>query len=587
MKLSTRFAIVLTAVTLIPVTVLGFGSAQVSQTYVGQNMADLQATTADGISIYVDTWLYAELKTLQNQSGSLVIENAELDMLSAFGQLLIRQNPNIDALAVLRNDDTPVIPMFSNDETRKILFNTALKDLQFSPPSLSIGVPFVNQDEIFLPLRIPSQTDQFHVAVLLSLKPLKETLLKREYGGLSVALYDSEDRLLLTSDEELTAGLSNVLESLHGGDGFSDIRTETESGLQLIAASSPVSRFGWRVAVVSSAELVERPARDITQRTAFIAIVTLLSAGLLGSIFLQPITYNLKELSKAAQELMLGRYEHQVPLSGDDELQHFAQTFNQMSAALRHFQQEILRKNKTIQEANEVLQQRVEIRTKALQDAQHQLIQSARLAAVGEMGAGMAHALNNPIASIIGMTQILNGKEVHPLAVSILEEARRCRGIITQWKNIQSQSNHNEQQKETSCDLHILLQDASESALPFLQQRQLGVELKLNTDPVWIICEPSSLSSAFVQLLFALRPHLPVGGLLTITLVKTEEQAEVTFSHPRYDVSTDEYNAAAMYYWSAVQQFASQNITLSEDEDNEFKFWRVIIPLPTEPQPHV
>ena len=41
--------------------------------------------------------------------------------------------------------------------------------------------------------------------------------------------------------KELTAGLSNVLESLHGGDGFSDIRTETESGLQLIAASSPVS----------------------------------------------------------------------------------------------------------------------------------------------------------------------------------------------------------------------------------------------------------------------------------------------------------------------------------------------------------
>ena len=222
--------------------------------------------------------------------------------------------------------------------------------------------------------------------------------------------------------------------------------------------------------------------------------MTLLSADFWAA-FSQPITYNLKELSKAAQELMLGRYEHQVPLSGDDELQHFAQTFNQMSAALRHFQQEILRKNKTIQEANEVLQQRVEIRTKALQDAQHQLIQSARLAAVGEMGAGMAHALNNPIASIIGMTQILNGKEVHPLAVSILEEARRCRGIITQWKNIQSQSNHNEQQKETSCDLHILLQDASESALPFLQQRQLGVELKLNTDPVWIICEPSSLSS--------------------------------------------------------------------------------------------
>ena len=227
------------------------------------------------------------------------------------------------------------------------------------------------------------------------------------------------------------------------------------------------------------------------------------------------------------------------------------------------------------------------MRTKALQDAQQQLIQSARLAAVGEMGAGMAHALNNPIASIIGMTQILKGQDSHPMADPILEEARRCRGIITQWKNIQNQSNHSETQDSIHCDLHILLQEASESALPFLQQRKLQVELKLNSEPVWVQCQPTALSSALVQLLFALRPHLPVGGLLSITLVTSAEQAEVTFNHPKFEVSKDEYNAAAMYYWSAVQQFASQNITLSEDADETHKFWRVIIPLPTESKANV
>ena len=72
-KLSTVFCHCPDSGHLIPVTVWDLVLHR-SLNPMCQNMADLQATPADGISTYVDTWLFSELKTLQNQSSSLVIE---------------------------------------------------------------------------------------------------------------------------------------------------------------------------------------------------------------------------------------------------------------------------------------------------------------------------------------------------------------------------------------------------------------------------------------------------------------------------------------------------------------------------------
>ena len=204
----------------------------------------------------------------------------------------------------------------------------------------------------------------------------------------------------------------------------------------------------------------------------------------------------------------------------------------------------------------------------------------ARLAAVGEMGAGMAHALNNPISAIIGMTQILDKQTDGKITTSVLDEARKCRDIIAQWKNVQDRGMSGDNETVIHCDLHILLQSASESALPYLQQRGIQIQLHLNSEPVWCFCQPGIMNGALVQLLFALRPHLPIDSSLTITLESSVEQAVIIMRHNHHDVSNDEFNAAAMYYWSAIQQLATQNATLSDKEEKPNKEWRITIPLP-------
>ena len=66
--------------------------------------------------------------------------------------------------------------------------------------------------------------------------------------------------------------------------------------------------------------------------------------------------------------------------------------------------------------------------------AQQQLVQSGKLAAIGELAAGVAHEINNPLNSVMGFTQLLMEQDLPPQAMRDLEkiyaEGKRAARIV-------------------------------------------------------------------------------------------------------------------------------------------------------------
>ncbi|MFO1219296.1 MAG: cache domain-containing protein [Burkholderiaceae bacterium] len=95
-------------------------------------------------------------------------------------------------------------------------------------------------------------------------------------------------------------------------------------------------------------------------------------------------------------------------------------------------------KTRALQQAHDVLDQKVIERTRELASAQAQLIRSEKLAAIGQLTAGIAHEVNNPIAVIQGNLDLVRemlGKKANPVRSELKlidAQIERMRLIVTQ-----------------------------------------------------------------------------------------------------------------------------------------------------------
>jgi len=121
-------------------------------------------------------------------------------------------------------------------------------------------------------------------------------------------------------------------------------------------------------------------------------------------------------------------------------------------------------------------------REKALQDAQTALIQSEKMAAFGQLGAGIAHEVKNPLAGILGLTQISlrkteKGTLIHENLGIIEKETRRCTTIIQNLLKFARQ----ERVAFEPVDINQIAQDAM--AIVEHQLEMHKVKLKRNLAP--------------------------------------------------------------------------------------------------------
>ncbi len=102
--------------------------------------------------------------------------------------------------------------------------------------------------------------------------------------------------------------------------------------------------------------------------------------------------------TRAVSRMQLG---HVIEISSSQELGELARAFNLMSERLDKAMAEL-------NQAAQVLETKVKERTKQLEVAHQKLLQSDRLASLGQLSATVAHEINNPVSGVLNLAMLLD-----------------------------------------------------------------------------------------------------------------------------------------------------------------------------------
>ncbi|MBN2340672.1 MAG: HAMP domain-containing protein [Deltaproteobacteria bacterium] len=155
----------------------------------------------------------------------------------------------------------------------------------------------------------------------------------------------------------------------------------------------PVPVTGWRVFHQYSKASAMKRFHQTRQALLLWMVLCLVAAIAGGFVLSKGITHPIAHLAAGSKRVAEGNYDEKIDIISKDELGDLSHSFNKMVEEIHTWNRE--------------LNQRVYDRTKALKEAQEQIVKTQKLAALGELGAGVAHEINNPLTSVVGNAQFL------------------------------------------------------------------------------------------------------------------------------------------------------------------------------------
>ncbi len=274
-------------------------------------------------------------------------------------------------------------------------------------------------------------------------------------------------------------------------------------GVEKIVFFKKSKDIGWLVAAGAGTKEIFAPVQRlqwinvmITLIFIFIAIMSI--TVLYRRIILRPMSYLMDGIASFGR----GELDKKIKLETDDEFGNLAGTFNRMAEDL---------KKTTV--SRDALVKEIEER-KRLEKI---VLQSEKMAAVGQLAGGVAHEINNPLGVILGFAQSLvrRMQPGDPYAIplqSIEREAMRCRDLVQDLLTF-SRIGKTEMEK-----INLSMVIESSLSLVSAQARVKNVSLVRDFSPDLpkILANQNQIQQVVINLCNNAIDAMPQGGTLTI-----------------------------------------------------------------------
>jgi two-component system NtrC family sensor kinase len=292
-----------------------------------------------------------------------------------------------------------------------------------------------------------------------------------------------------------------------------------------ITAYEPILDIDNSIIGILYVGILEQPYVDIQRETvlAFMAITLLgaLASMMLSYLLSKRISVPIKQMAVASQEITGGNLETTVEVTSNDELGDLAETFNVMAASLKQRDEQLKEFTRS------------------------KIMESERLALIGQLAANVAHELNNPLQGIVTYSHLLlekmpsNGtSEKDSSSIQrIVTQANRCRDIIRGLLDFSRQRKPD----TTVCDINTVIQECVTFVENQASFQNIEFVMHFETNLPTVVVDPSQMQQVFLNMIINAAEAMEDGGKLTIDTRSnsTENSIEISITDTGYGIPED------------------------------------------------
>jgi signal transduction histidine kinase len=279
--------------------------------------------------------------------------------------------------------------------------------------------------------------------------------------------------------------------------------------------------WGWIHIGLSLAQFQE-DRRVIYTQTIALGLVCMLAASLVALFFARRVSRPIRQLHEVTERIAAGELEARAEIATGDEVEGLAASFNRMTEALRksHVELEMRVEERTaeLRATNVRLLTEIQERQRAeeaQQTAERELeeqrslrLRSDRLRSLGEMAAGIAHELNQPLVGVRGLAEhiliamergwVLDEETLQERMKSVVEQADRMAHIIEHVRRFAREAGKTKVEE-------VQVNGAVEAGLEMLEAQfrahGLGLEAELAEGLPTVVVNAYSLEEVVLNLL--------------------------------------------------------------------------------------
>ncbi len=297
-------------------------------------------------------------------------------------------------------------------------------------------------------------------------------------------------------------------------------RRRPEDGVTELSAFAPIAPTGRVMGAVRVALDAPPPFATVLGRSGWVLLAlaagdALLVVGLGFFVLTRLVVRPLQAMQVATTEVSSGDWERRIETSGPREIAALADALNQMTSSL--------------------LLQR------------EQLIRSEKLASVGQLAAGVAHEIGNPLAAVLGYADILRADTTAERPMLTTDERRDALDRV----------------KAETQRIHRIIQDLLDYSRPTKEEAQATEPLSILRSAeallrpqgrfrgITVVAEPAAgpwpsvlvsagrLRQVFVNLLMNAADAMDGNGTVTVTAAQTDNDVRLQFRDQGPGISPD------------------------------------------------